>query len=765
MDFESIEDQDGIRLSWNMFPATTAESTRAVIPIGAMYKPLHQKPDLVTAPYEPIICRAPCRAVLNPYCNVDLRARFWICPFCYQRNSLPPQYHDISTNNLPLELLSQNTTMEYTLSRPVKAPPVFLFLLDTAVPDSELQALKDAIIVSLSLLPPDAIVGLVTFGSVIQVHEIGFSVIPKSFCFQPDTSYTSMQLQYLLGLSGGQFRPVISKTTIQGTGVTLNLGAASRFLLPVQQCEIHLLNILEQLQPDPTPVPLGKRASRCTGAALKISATLLEIAFPKSGARIELFAGGPCTVGPGQVVSVELKEPIRSHSELENDKAKHFKKAKKFYKEEAQRLSEQGHAVDIFAGCLDQVGIMEMESLVNYTGGHIVLSDSFSTSIFKQSYQRLFNADEFGYLRMGFTSTLDVLTSKGLNVCGMIGNGLGEGKRSDNISDTVIGMGKTDSWRISAISPKSTFAIYFDLAKEMNNPASQHPAQSFIQFLTLYQHASGTYRLRVTTVSRSFVTGHAKSISDSFDQEAAAVLVARMALYKCQNDDEFGVARWIDRTLIRLCQNFADYRKGDPLSFRLLPNFTLFPQFMFHLRRSQFLQIFNNSPDETSYYRHTLNFSDVMDSLIMIQPTLQSYSLEHPEGIPVLLDSISIKSDVILLLDTFFHILIFHGSVIAQWRNAGYQDLPEYSNIKELLLAPKLEVTELLTDRFPIPRFIVCDQGGSQARFLLSRINPSVSISESSPYHNMSDSSEPVLTDDVNLQKFMEHLRKMAVLS
>ena len=33
--------------------------------------------------------------------------------------------------------------------------------------------------------------------------------------------------------------------------------------------------------------------------------------------------------------------------------------------------------------------------------------------------------------------------------------------------------------------------------------------------------------------------------------------------------------------------------------------FTL--QFMFHLRRSQFLQVFNNSPDETAYYRYFLN--------------------------------------------------------------------------------------------------------------------------------------------------------------
>ena len=55
---------------------------------------------------------------------------------------------------------------------------------------------------------------------------------------------------------------------------------------------------------------------------------------------------------------------------------------------------------------------------------------------------------------------------------------------------------------------------------------------------------------------------------------------------------------------------------------------------------------------------------------------------------PVLLDSVSIKPDVILLLDTFFHILIFHGETIAQWRNAGYQEQEGYENFKELLEAP-----------------------------------------------------------------------------
>jgi protein transport protein SEC23 len=123
---------------------------------------------------------------------------------------------------------------------------------------------------------------------------------------------------------------------------------------------------------------------------------------------------------------------------------------------------------------------------------------------------------------------------------------------------------------------------------------------------------------------------------------------------------------------------------------------------MFHLRRSQFLQVFNNSPDETAFYRHVLNDADVNNSLIMIQPTLMSYTFDQDPH-PVLLDSVSIRPNVILLLDTYFHILIFHGETVAAWRKANYQEQDEYANFKELLEAPVVDAQELLEDRLPIP--------------------------------------------------------------
>ena len=66
--------------------------------------------------------------------------------------------------------------------------------------------------------------------------------------------------------------------------------------------------------------------------------------------------------------------------------------------------------------------------------------------------------------------------------------------------------------------------------------------------------------------------------------------MARLAAHKAEHEEAFDSLRWLDRTLIRLCSKFGEYIKDDPSSFRLPPTFAFYPQFVFNLRRSQFLQ-------------------------------------------------------------------------------------------------------------------------------------------------------------------------------
>jgi len=778
------EDRDGIRLSWNVWPSSRLEATRMVVPLGVLYTPLKERPDLPPIQYDPVACaRSSCRAILNPLCQVDFRAKLWVCNFCFNRNTFPPQYASISEQNQPAELIPAFSTLEYIITRAPNTPPIFLFVVDTCMDDDELAALKESLQMSLSLLPPNAIVGLITFGKMVQVHELGCEGISKSFVFRGTKDYTAKQVQDMLGLGrggggGGQqphMQAPMGQPGVNPQQQRQPLPPANKFLQPLHKCDMSLTDLLGELQRDPWPVAQGKRPLRSTGVALSIAIGLLESMFPSGktgsgasypncGARIMSFLGGACSQGPGQVVNDELKFPIRSHHDIEKDAAKYLKKALKHYDGLASRTSNNGHTIDIYSCALDQTGLMEMRSCCNYTGGHMVMGDSFNSSLFKQTFQRVFAKDSKDEFRMAFNATMEVKCSRELKVSGAIGACVSANKKDPCISEVEIGIGGTNAWKFCSLTPSTSTALFLEVVNQHGAPIPQG-GRGCLQFITQYQHSSGQRRVRVTTIARNWADPATAlpHISASFDQECAAVLMARMAVWRAETqDDGPDVLRWVDRMLIRLCQKFGEYGKDDPNSFRLPDNFTLYPQFMFHLRRSQFLQVFNNSPDETSFYRACLMREDLTQCLIMIQPILYAYTFNGPPE-PVLLDTSSIQPDRILLMDTFFQILIFHGETIDQWKKARYHDLPEYANFKQLLEAPVTDAAEILQSRFPVPRYIVTEQGGSQARFLLCKVNPSQTHNNS--MFGGQDGGAPVLTDDVSLQVFMEHLKKLSVSS
>lgn len=94
-----------------------------------------------------------------------------------------------------------------------------------------------------------------------------------------------------------------------------------------------------------------------------------------------------------------------------------------------------------------------------------------------------------------------------------------------------------------------------------------------------------------------------------------------------------------------------------------------------------------------------------------------------------------------------------------------------------LLAAPRRDAEALARQRFPVPRLVDCDQNGSQARFLLAKLNPSATYSSSGGGAAAASGgfgggggfggagAEVILTDDVSLAVFMDHLKKLAVQS
>src|SRR5271169_5273773 len=175
-----------------------------------------------------------------------------------------------------------------------------------------------------------------------------------------------------------------------------------------------------------------------------------------------------------------------------------------------------------------------MRSLPNSTGGHLILSDSFTTSIFKQSLMRMFSTDDEGSLDMAFNATLDVKTTKEIKISGLIGHASSVSNKSTYVGETEIGIGGTSTWKMAGLMPRSSVGVYFEIVSQGGAGVigGGGGPQGGIQFTTHYTHSSGSQRLRVTTVHRPLRDGGSPEIARGFDQETAAVLMARIAVFK-----------------------------------------------------------------------------------------------------------------------------------------------------------------------------------------------------------------------------------------
>ena len=431
--------------------------------------------------------------------------------------------------------------------------------------DEDLQALKESLQMSLSLLPPNALVGLITFGRMIHVHELQTSdenttTMSRSYVFKGTKDLTTKQITEMLGLNKQVPVNAAPRQPGQQPQPQQYIPPGYKFLQPVSKCDMNLTDLISELQRDPWPVTQGKRYLRSTGTALSIAVGLLEALYPNCGGRIMTFIGGPCTQGPGMIADEELKNPIRSHHDIDKDNAKYMKKAIKHYESLASRAAANGHIIDIYSADVNQTGLHEMKYCCNYTGGHMILADSFNTSLFKQSFQRVFLKDAKNDFRMGFGSVIEIKTSRELKVSGAIGACVSLGAKTQYVSETETGVGGTSAWKVSGIYPNTTLAIFFDVVSQQASPVPQG-GRGYVQFVNTYQHANGTKRIRVTTVARNWVdaTVNLPQISYSFDQECAAILMARIAIFRAEIDNGHDVLRWVDRMLIKLVSRELNY--------------------------------------------------------------------------------------------------------------------------------------------------------------------------------------------------------------
>ncbi|KAG8347415.1 hypothetical protein TRVL_01742 [Trypanosoma vivax] len=599
--------------------------------------------------------------------------------------------------------------------------------------------------------------------------------------------------------------------------------AYGRFLVPLGECEFTLTTLINELQCDGTVTPINKRPLRATGTAVGVAVKLLESLYEiqggKSGmtggagggtgvpavkvGKLLLFTGGPCTRGPGTVVAIEKEKMMRFHRDIIEGETPYYEDAFKFYGDIQKRLLSVQASLSVFAQSFDQIGILEMRRAVDQTGGAFICGDSFDHPMFTTSLQRYFELCDFRLgvvedgsasgsdadrgpssfvARSGFGVKLEVHTSADTLVCGVLGPCVADEKAAEakvhrTASPIQIGVGGTTRWRVSAMDQTVTLTFVFDTATLNKKDVSTPQQRRFIQFVTQFYTSHGESRLRVTSVLLPIASQPAGSQSavdpqyfvqhDTFDQTCAATVLARMTISLLEKHPSkwSDAKRWLDTVLVQFVRRYGTFTPGAPETVRLRPCCSLFPSFVFNLRRSEYFMVLNISPDETTFKRHWLMRESVDNCVLMIQPTLHSYDIDCPSATAVPLDSCSLRPDNILLMDAFFNIHIMWGTTVFAWIQAKYHENPEFAHFAQLLDLVENDAGALLDSRQPYPRFSRTDANGSEARHIKTRMNPATTHHSSSggAVAGSSDQSGIIYTDDASIMKFMESLKQAVV--
>lgn len=649
--FQNIENQDGIRLSWNVWPITQVKTDS--VPISCLY---NVKQSCVRLKTEPIFC-SKCQSVLCPFSYVDIGMRFWTCSFCNSKN--------LFNNNVDINLLSEldetATTIEYITSRQSAFPPIFLILIDISTYDQERHEMMiRTVIKAIELLPDNSMIGIIQYGTNINVYSFNTESLQTIYQFSGNFSY--------------------QKKNIRG------MEDIRHFLVKKTDNITEILKIIQNLKKDPFPILDGFRANRCTGAALSFAISFLEGPFIDNPVKYMLFTQGPCTYGPGAVATQEISADLKID----------LVKAEEFYTNIGERLNNLGHSVDIYGETIADIGFKQMKPMITSCGGTIILAQDFEERIIQQSLEILYKTDEVGVLDCGFNAKIQLKTTNNIKCKSFLGDGKSKGL----------------GWKIGFLIPTTNITILFEPTEN-----TKTNSYGYVQILTQYTRSDRKIITRVTTFARLFSNDKIQQC-DGFDEEAACITQSRIF---CNHPFEniFDLETAIDKHLIRFTKKYATWDKNNPDSLVLPSTMNYYLNFMFFFRRSFVIQTDGISADESAYFKTLLYKLKVSDALKLIKPTLQCYTYQG-DFYPLELSTDAMTDDVILILDSFHNVVQWDGLNIMAWKKEGLQNHPDYKFFKQTLEDAKNTSMELLKDRIPAPQFKETGAGKSQERILMT---------------------------------------------
>jgi len=421
-----------------------------------------------------------------------------------------------------------------------------------------------------------------------------------------------------------------------------------------------------------------ERRPRCLGAAVRIALQVAKGA-PTNGAaassRIIV-----CTTGAPESTTAEL-------SAL------------------GAMARSQGAGLDVFAAGLEPLEVPMMEALVEPTGGYVVQQQSFAASEFGLSLAT--SLVEQHLPRCGApVSTLEVRTSAGVTLKQLVGPA--EVQQAGSTDGTPV-------FELLRWDPRVAVSLYFDV----NSAKEQHASfQLFVKSCADGEIVQRVFSHRIAVREATYEDGAEAAFLASLDAEVLAVLAVKRAVLAA-NDSSTGTfetarvqargyAEDTLRTIIKHHRLTSQSSSG-----LLLPEaLAALPRLLYFAVRGPLLGDAYKSVDEVRGLRHAFLRAGVDDSLAIMAPALLSTQRHVSNDLMTLVtaDTLALWSDAHCCCDTWSRLFLWRGS--------------DASDVDEEACAEFLNES-IVQRRFPAPTVVVCVEGSSMARFVVSRLNPS----------------------------------------
>ena len=286
-------------------PRLCQPSAGAPIPVGLSLLPLTPLTEQHVLHRDPLRC-SQCEGFIGPHCDISHLRGSWTCGICGTDNRSLTLAMDPAELALQPEL--REPAVEYVVRPPParsaarsggsggsKPPGLVLFLVDdtagAGLLDDLLAAARDAV----PLMPPDALIGLLTFGRTVSVYLL-----------QQGEDTASAGVVEALVVSAAD-----APAPWEIDALRAKAGAA---LAPRRACDGQLLLALEALQPAPA-LPGGHRGltassstaehqSRGLLAAIDVAFDLIALHAPAAATKcgeLIIALAGPPNFGPVRV--------------------------------------------------------------------------------------------------------------------------------------------------------------------------------------------------------------------------------------------------------------------------------------------------------------------------------------------------------------------------------------------------------------------------------------------------------------------------------